>query len=76
MSIQDIQRDPQGFVGRVEAGETILVVRGDSPLAEVRTVGLTAVQPRPFGLCAGTFSVPDDFNQPLPDVILKEFEGS
>ena len=76
ISIQDIQRDPQEFVGRVEAGETILVVRGDSPLAEVRPVGVAAVLPRPFGLCAGRFSVPDDFNQPLPDEILKEFEGS
>ena len=43
MSIEDIQRDPQGFVGRVETGETILVVRGDSPGAEVRPLGLASV---------------------------------
>ena len=30
---------------------------------------------RPFGLCAGEFTVPDDFDQPLPEHILKEFEG-
>ena len=32
-------------------------------------------QPRPFGLCAGEFAVPDDFDDPLPKEILKEFEG-
>jgi len=76
MSIQDIQRDPQGFVGRVVAGETILVVRGDRPVAEVRPVESATVSPRPFGLCADRFFVPEDFNQPLADEILKEFEGS
>lgn len=30
---------------------------------------------RPFGLCAGEFVVPDDFDAPLPDEILKTFEG-
>ena len=29
---------------------------------------------RPFGLCAGKFSVPDDFDAPLPEDILSEFE--
>jgi hypothetical protein len=31
--------------------------------------------PRPFGLCKGEFSVPDDFDAPLPEDIIKEFEG-
>ena len=30
---------------------------------------------RPFGLCAGAFVVPNDFDAPLPDDILREFEG-
>jgi hypothetical protein len=32
-------------------------------------------QPRPFGLCAGEFTVPDDFDEPLPEEILSAFEG-
>jgi len=31
--------------------------------------------PRPFGLCKGEFYVPDDFDAPLPEYIIKEFEG-
>ena len=32
-------------------------------------------QPRPFGLCTGEFTVPDDFDEPLPEEILSAFEG-
>lgn len=31
---------------------------------------------RPFGLCKDEFIVPDDFDAPLPDDILNDFEGS
>jgi hypothetical protein len=30
---------------------------------------------RPFGLSAGEFVAPNDFNDPLPGHILREFEG-
>ncbi len=30
---------------------------------------------RPFGLCRGQFVVPADFDDPLPEEILREFEG-
>jgi antitoxin (DNA-binding transcriptional repressor) of toxin-antitoxin stability system len=76
ISIQDIQRDPLAFIQRVEAGEAFLVMRGERPLAEVRPLPTSATELRPFGLCAGQFTVPADFDSPLPDDILKEFEGS
>jgi antitoxin (DNA-binding transcriptional repressor) of toxin-antitoxin stability system len=74
ITVQDIQRDPLAFVRRVEAGETLLVVRDDRALAEVRPLPIIAAQPRPYGLCAGQFTVPEDFDHPLPDDILAEFE--
>lgn len=30
---------------------------------------------RPSGLCEGEFQVPDDFDAPLPESVLREFEG-
>lgn len=30
---------------------------------------------RPYGLCAGEFRVPDDFDEPLPEEIIRQFEG-
>jgi len=29
---------------------------------------------RPYGLCRGEFVVPDDFDAPLPEEILQDFE--
>lgn len=37
--------------------------------------GLDARQPRPSGLCAGEFVTPADFDDPLPNDLLREFEG-
>jgi antitoxin (DNA-binding transcriptional repressor) of toxin-antitoxin stability system len=74
ISVQDIQRDPLAFLRRVEAGESFLVLRGEHVLAEVRPVAAAATEPRPYGLCAGEFEVPPDFDEPLPEDVLKEFE--
>ena len=74
--MQDIQRDLFAFLRRVEAGESFLVVSGEHPLAEVRPATAPANQPRPFGLCAGQFTVPVDFDRPLPEDVLRELEGA
>lgn len=76
ISVQDLQRDLLTFLRRVEAGESFLVVSGAQPLAEVRPVAAPVTEPRPFGLCAGHFTGPSDFDRPLPDGILREFEGT
>jgi antitoxin (DNA-binding transcriptional repressor) of toxin-antitoxin stability system len=75
ISVQDIERDPLAFLRRVEAGESLLVVRGEQPVAEVRPLPPAAGQPRPYGLCAGQFTVPADFDRPLPEDVLAEFEA-
>jgi antitoxin (DNA-binding transcriptional repressor) of toxin-antitoxin stability system len=75
VNIQDVERDPNAFFQRVEAGETFVVVRGSQPVAEVTPVRGGVPQRRPFGLAAGQFRVPDDFDDPLPEDIVREFEG-
>ena len=76
ITAREIQRDPDAFLRRIEAGESILVVKDEHPLAEVRPIQKeTGSGLRPFGLCAGQFTVPDEFDQPLPDDILDAFEG-
>ncbi len=30
---------------------------------------------RPFGVCAGEFQTPDGFDDPLPETIIRKFEG-
>ncbi len=75
VSINEIQRDPLGYLQRVEDGETLVILRDERPVAEIKPVPPPAGPPRPFGLCAGQFTVPEDFDRPLPEDILREFEG-
>ena len=73
VTIDEIQRDPLQYLRRVEAGETIVIIRQDKAIAELKPI---TNQLRPFGLCAGEFTVPDDFDDPLPEDMLKAFEGT
>ena len=75
LTVDEIQRDFLGCLRRASADETLLVVAADHPVAEVRPVPQPQGDHRPFGLCAGEFTVPDDFDDPLPEEILRDFEG-
>ena len=75
ISVDDIRRDPNRFLELVESGEPLLVVRGEQPVAEVTPVARPETGLRPYGLAASEFTVPDDFDAPLPDDVLAEFEG-
>lgn len=74
VTIDEIQRDPLKYLCQVEAGETLVIVRDDKPIAELRPIA-DSKQLRPFGLCAGEFTVLDDFNDPLPADIFSAFES-
>ena len=63
------------YVKRVEAGQTIVLARRNQPVAEIRPLGKALRAPRPAGLCAGEFSVPPNFDEPLPPAALDAFEG-
>ena len=76
VTTQEIERDFPRYLGRVAAGESLLILRGGVPVAEFKPIPLALPQPRPFGLCAGEFQVPDDFDAALPNDVLSEFEGT
>jgi antitoxin (DNA-binding transcriptional repressor) of toxin-antitoxin stability system len=69
VTVDEIQKDPLRYLQQVEAGETLIILRSDKPIAEVKPIVRTK-QLRPFGLCAGEFTVPDDFDAPLPEDLL------
>lgn len=75
ITIDEIQSDISGFLNLVQAGNTLLIVQADEPIAEIKPVSNKVNQLRHFALCAGEFVVPDDFNEPLPEEILNQFEG-
>ena len=75
VSPAELQQNTAGVLARVEAGEHLVVIRGGHPIAELRPIAGPRLTPRPFGLAAGAFVVPDDFDAPLPADVLREFEG-
>ena len=55
--------------------EPIVIAKAGKPM--VRLVPLVPERPRRvFGLLAGQIRIADDFDAPLPDDVLKNFEGS
>jgi antitoxin (DNA-binding transcriptional repressor) of toxin-antitoxin stability system len=76
VTVDQFRHDFAGLIKRVEAGETLLVLGDEEKaIAEVKPMAPPARSLRPAGLCAGEFQVPDDFDQPLPEHVLNEFEG-
>ena len=75
INIAEAKANLSRYLKRVEAGETIVLSRHSRPIAEIRPFAGPRSKRRPFGLCAGEFEVPDDFNAPLPEDVLSAFEG-
>jgi antitoxin (DNA-binding transcriptional repressor) of toxin-antitoxin stability system len=75
VTFDEMQRDLAAYLRRVEAGESLILVRDEIPVAEIKPIARPSTERRPFGLCAGEFTVPDDFDDPLPEEVLRLFEG-
>jgi prevent-host-death family protein len=75
VNIADAKARLAEYIKRVEEGETIILARRNQPVAELRPISNKPRTPRPVGLCAGEFQVPPDFDEPLPEDVLKDFEG-
>lgn len=75
ISLDEIAHNLSTFLHKVESGENLVILKSGKPLAEIKPVRKPASKVRPYGLCEGDFLLPDDFNAPLPDKVIKEFEG-
>jgi len=67
MSIEEIEQNLPSFLQHVEAGDVLTILKAGKPLAEVKPATAPSRALRPYGLCAGQFTVPDDFDAPLPE---------
>ena len=75
VSIDEVQRNLLAYLHRVEAGDTVIILKGGKPVAEMKPFATNTDKWRPFGLCAGEFTVPEDFDEPLPEQMIEEYEG-
>jgi prevent-host-death family protein len=74
VNIHQAKTNLSKLVERAEAGEEIVIARAGKPAAKL--VPLTASRAhRRLGLLDGKFQIPDDFNTPLRDSVIRAFEG-
>lgn len=85
--VEEIERDVSRYLSQVEAGEKLVVTRAGKPIVEI-TPAMSAVsgasheepdsmdsELRPIGLAEGLFVEAPDFDAPLPEELLRLFEG-
>ena len=73
-NIYEAKTHLSALVARAAAGEEVIIARAGRPVA--RLVAYKAPPRRVPGRLKGKIWISDDFDAPLPDDILADFEGS
>ena len=63
------------LVSRAQSGETVYIGAYGKAQAKIVPIDEHDMPKTKFGILAGKLTVPDDFDEPLPDDVLAEFEG-
>lgn len=76
INIHEAKAKLSEYLGAVEAGETVVICRRNVPIAEIVPIRQARKAPRPIGLaCDADYEIPESFFEPLPDELLKAFNG-
>lgn len=77
INIHEAKAKLSEYLVAVEAGETVVVCRRNVPVAEIVPIKQPRKAPRPVGLgpYEEGYEIPDSFFEPLPDELLKAFNG-
>jgi prevent-host-death family protein len=77
MSVVDVhaaKSELSRLLDAAAAGDEVIIAKAGQPMA--RLVPINAKPPRRrLGTLEGKIHIPDDFDDPLPDEIIAEFEG-
>ena len=74
INLYEAKTNLSSLVDRAAAGEEIIIAKGGRPLARLVPLNRRTT-PRPLGLLAGQVRVGADFDDPLPDDVMRAFEG-
>jgi prevent-host-death family protein len=72
VTIHEAKTHLSRLLKRVACGEEIVIAKGDKPVA--RLVPMDQPRARVLGRDEGLFTVPENFDAPLPEELLKSFE--
>ena len=72
MNVHEAKTHLSRLLERAMAGDDVTIARAGTPLVRLVPVSLSAG--RPLGLDAGRIQMADDFDAPLPEDVLEDFE--
>lgn len=73
VTVDEAKTQLSKLLDRATAGEEVVITRNGTPVA--RLVSAQPVSsPRKLGALRGKITIPDDFDDPLPDDLLDAFE--
>jgi prevent-host-death family protein len=76
INIHEAKAKLSEYLAAVEAGETVQICRRNVPVAEIVPLRQMRKEPRPIGLaCDSDYEIPASFFEPLPDELIKAFNG-
>ncbi|MBI3808343.1 MAG: type II toxin-antitoxin system Phd/YefM family antitoxin [Nitrospirae bacterium] len=76
LNIHEAKTHLSKYLAKLKAGDRILLCKRNQPVAEITPLLKAPVRPRPIGLAKGQFTVPRSFFEPLPEELLRTFEGT
>jgi prevent-host-death family protein len=76
VNIHDAKTHLSAYLAQLQAGgEPIIICNRNEPIAEIRAIEKKVKKPRSLGFAKGEFTIPDSFFDPLPEELIKAFEG-
>lgn len=75
LNVHEAKTHLSRYLARLKKGQSILLCRRNTPVAEIKPLPIPPDKPRPIGLAKGKFRVPPGFFEPLPNEIIDSFRG-
>lgn len=77
LNINQAKTHLSAYLARLRRGETIVLCKRNTPIAEIRPLRQPRTRKRPIGLglAAGEFTIPASFFDPLPEDLVAAFAG-
>jgi prevent-host-death family protein len=75
VNIEDLSAHTRQVLERVAKGEEVLISDKGQPLARLTPLHSHSKRLRPGGMDRGRVEVSEDFDAPLSDDVLRDFEG-
>ena len=74
VNIHEAKTHLSRLLARAAEGEEVVIARSGKPIARLQAIS-SGKPKRELGRDRGLFKVPDDFDEPLPEGVLKAFES-